>query len=696
MDRAAEQGGGGTSNEKAEDGFLWNVLISAAERKEQEGARVRDEQMGIIKAIAEVVKFMRKQAYALTENKSVDFVVLLAVIFSVVLVQIDTKEAPLFEPQIRQLIDYSLLGFFCLETGLKMFAYGVFSQSGASPKSLEFPKGKPAFISNTEEGGWNLIDIVVVGMMIFGALPPPIGMDVGGFKCVRIVRVVRPLQKQNQDVKTLLAALMTSFTSIMHVINLLMLLIFIFGLMGVNLFRGRFHFCNDESMLQGYEHCVGTNFGGRPDIPCVVSAPRPPSDLGDMSAVNCTDGIWNNTTSNSTVNCMNMTTDPGYSTWAPDMCKQDIGQFLGQEILVPRVWRVKRENFDNLYNALLLLLRLSSQDNFRPIFHSVMDIPKTNEYLCPGSNADATNGCPNAKTPFNKARQPVVNAVPENILFPITYIFLANVFVSQLVIGVLIDNIRRQAGTALYTEEQRIWNATRQTIERLSMKIKPPNLAGTQKVLYDFLNSDNYEIFITTIIIVNTLWMATEHEPHVQLYLDIAYIVGWFFIIIYVSETLAKLYVFQPLSIKIDDEKEWNEDDKAEKGKGMFAAYRVLWCHTHIRSPYFSDAWNTFDFVVVFFSVLDQLGAINFPVLKLLRVLRVLRLVRRVKTLQMMLVTLIKAIPSILAALLFLGIFIFIWAAVGSDASFFSQLKQGTVIDRTWNFRCICTRCAET
>ena len=538
-----------------------------------------------------------------------------------------------------------------------------------------------------------MIDIVVVGMMIFGALPPPIGMDVGGFKCVRIVRVVRPLQKQNQDVKTLLAALMTSFTSIMHVINLLMLLIFIFGLMGVNLFRGRFHFCNDESMLQGYEHCVGTNFGGRPDIPCVVSAPpsRPPSDLGDMSAVNCTGGIGFNTTSNSTFDCINttMTKDPGYSTWAPDMCEQDIGKFLGQEILVPRVWRVKRENFDNLYNALLLLLRLSSQDNFRPIFHSVMDIPKTNEYLCPGSNDDATNGCPNAKTPFNKARQPVVNAVPENILFPITYIFLANVFVSQLVIGVLIDNIRRQAGTALYTEEQRIWNATRQTIERLSMKIKPPNLAGSQKILYDFLNSDNYEIFITTIIIVNTLWMATEHEPHVQLYLDIALIVGWFFIIIYVSETFAKLYVFQPLSITFIEEKEWNDDDKAEmkeKG-GMFTAYRLKWRYTRIRSPYFSDAWNTFDFVVVFFSVLDQLKLINFPVLKLLRVLRVLRLVRRVKTLQMMLVTLIKAIPSILAALLFLGIFIFIWAAVGSDVSFFLQLKQGSVIDRTWNFR---------
>ena len=42
---------------------------------------------------------------------------------------------------------------------------------------------------------------------------------------------------------------------------------------------------------------------------------------------------------------------------------------------MPRVWSVKRENFDNLYQAAITLLRLSSQDSLRPIFHAVMDIP---------------------------------------------------------------------------------------------------------------------------------------------------------------------------------------------------------------------------------------------------------------------------------------------------------------------------------
>ena len=167
-------------------------------------------------------------------------------------------------------------------------------------------------------------------MMVLGALP--IGIDVGGFKCIRIVRVVRPLQKRNETVKNLMAALIASFSSIFHVINLLILLIFIFALMGVNLFRGRFFLCNDESILEGYEGCVGTNFGGLPNVPCIYR--------GEES-------------------------DPAF----PFMCEQDLGTFNAQQILVPRVWMKRKENFETIHTAALLLLRLSSQDDLRPIYH---------------------------------------------------------------------------------------------------------------------------------------------------------------------------------------------------------------------------------------------------------------------------------------------------------------------------------------
>ena len=174
-----------------------------------------------------------------------------------------------------------------------------------------------------------------------------------------------------------------------------------------------------------------------------------------------------------------------------------------------------------------------------------MDIPAVTDYLCPGSNEDATNGCADGGIPFTKSRQPRLDAMPENIIFPLTYVFIANIFISQLVIGVLIDNIRRQSGSALYTEEQRIWRATQITMNRLSLKLKPDVPKWTpRKVIYEVLESGGYEVFIMTIIILNTLWMATEHDPHSQTYVDISNVVNWFFIVIYVGETFAKLFAF--------------------------------------------------------------------------------------------------------------------------------------------------------
>ena len=35
-------------------------------------------------------------------------------------------------------------------------------------------------------------------------------------------------------------------------------------------------------------------------------------------------------------------------------------------------------------------------------------------------------------------------------------------------------------------------------------------------MIYEVLESERYEAFIMTVIILNTLWMATEHDPHTQ------------------------------------------------------------------------------------------------------------------------------------------------------------------------------------
>jgi len=118
---------------------------------------------------------------------------------------------------------------------------------------------------------------------------------------------------------------------------------------------------------------------------------------------------------------------------------------LRQKILTPRVWETPAENFENLASAAVSILRLLAMDNMTPIFHSVMDIPRNTDSVCP-DGSDGGHGCANDADPYTVTNQPRPNNGAANVLFPIVFIFIANAFLSQLVIGVLVDNIRRQVG----------------------------------------------------------------------------------------------------------------------------------------------------------------------------------------------------------------------------------------------------------
>ncbi len=154
---------------------------------------------------------------------------------------------------IRQAIDYSLLSFFATEVGAKMFAYGLLVPSGVSPRTVQFPEGKPAFFSNSEEGGWNALDAVFILIMLMDM--PFIPVSTGNFKVIRIVRIVRPMARNSSKVKTLLASLFASIKSILNVINLFALLVLIYGLLGVQLFKVWFIlFSKYFPIAQGHSH----------------------------------------------------------------------------------------------------------------------------------------------------------------------------------------------------------------------------------------------------------------------------------------------------------------------------------------------------------------------------------------------------------------------------------------------------------
>eukprot|EP00960_Hanusia_phi_P047852 758619-Hanusia_phi.AAC.2 len=641
-ERAAEEGISGREESKP----LWEVVIESAESMNVSHWQDMRGKNSFMQTLISLYNTLRLAVYDLVENRWFNLLVAAAIVMSVIILQIDPPNAPIFPDSVRHLIDVGFFTFFSFEILMRMMAFGLFHQAQPVKRTIEFPQGKPPFFSITEEGGWNTMDFVFILILIIDVFT---SASLGNFKTIRIIRVIRPLQSNVPIVKSLLAALFSSFTKIFHVLSLLGILSTIFGIIGLSLFQGRMNSCND-SAIPNFELCIGNNYGGLPKVHCNFMDPKRPNG---------------------------------------QLCSNPIGTFLNQNILVPRVWSSATENFENFGNACITLMRLVAADTLRPLFHAMMDIPRSTQNVCSdGSNGD--NGCPNGEPPYIVSDQPSEKTSGDaNVLFALTYIFIANAFVSQLVIGVLIDNIRRQTGTALYTEDQRKWYATGETMKmNLTLKLRPVkpvnefSFCGNFKVympgreqLYDILNSETYDSLMMLIIVLNTLWMATEHFPSDPTYKDLKVYLSIMFTVGYTVELVAKMYSFGVIT--------WlKEPPSSQNSRGKLR----FW------SPYFRDSWNCFDFCIVMLSLLDVSGLLNgLTFLRLLRVLRLFRLVRRVKTLQLMVQTLLGAIPSILSALFFLGIWIFLFASIGMDSSMFADVRFGTVIDSRWNFTSLYT-----
>ncbi len=459
--------------------------------------------------------------------------------------------------------------------------------------------------------------------------------------------------------------------------------------------QGRLHYCNDVGAA-GFSNCIGNVYGGFPYIPCPDSSNQNcilSSSLGTNSTFepkNSSDSFAGNTTLSSDRRLhdsetnvswdypANFSEQNGTDANATQICPQDIGFFLGQKVLVPRVWDVPPENFENFGSACITLLRLFATDNMRSIYHSIMDIPGTTDIIC-SDGSSAAVGCPNGATLYTVSSGPQINNMPQNILYGMTFIFIANAFISQLVIGVLIDNIRRQSGSALYTEAQRIWIATAKTLSRLTLKHNSQVPVWLpRRLVYEIVASQGYDTAIMIVVIFNTMWMATEHDPRSPVYVQLVVPVEMVFLAIYIIDLVLKMFAIGVLKFNLEHIVFKNKIQfpffsdpwKSFKNKIQFSFFSDAWnsFKNIIQFPFFSDPWNSFDFFIVLMSLIDlSLPTIDLSFFKLLRVLRVFKLVNKVKTLKIMITTLLGAVKSILAALLFLGIWLFIFAAIAND-----------------------------
>ncbi|XP_069051756.1 voltage-dependent P/Q-type calcium channel subunit alpha-1A isoform X3 [Lepisosteus oculatus] len=139
--------------------------------------------------------------------------------------------------------DYVFTGVFTFEMVIKMVDLGLVLHQGAYFRDL-----------------WNILDFIVVSgaLVAFAFTGSSKGKDINTIKSLRVLRVLRPLKtiKRLPKLKAVFDCVVNSLKNVLNILIVYMLFMFIFAVVAVQLFKGRFFYCTDES--KEFEHdCRG-------------------------------------------------------------------------------------------------------------------------------------------------------------------------------------------------------------------------------------------------------------------------------------------------------------------------------------------------------------------------------------------------------------------------------------------------------
>ena len=100
---------------------------------------------------------------------------------------------------------------------------------------------------------WNVLDFIVVVSALLSYLMQAVtssNTNLSFIKALRVLRVLRPLKAVNKipQLKSLINCLINSLFNVYNILLVYMLFHVIYACMGVQLFAGKFNYCNDKSV----------------------------------------------------------------------------------------------------------------------------------------------------------------------------------------------------------------------------------------------------------------------------------------------------------------------------------------------------------------------------------------------------------------------------------------------------------------
>ncbi|XP_055897179.1 voltage-dependent calcium channel type A subunit alpha-1-like isoform X2 [Biomphalaria glabrata] len=158
-------------------------------------------------------------------------------------------EDPVFEESYKNKIlnyfDFVFTGVFTIELVLKAVDLGIILHPGSYIRDL-----------------WNILDAtVVICALVAFVFNDSAGKNLNTIKSLRVLRVLRPLKTINRvpKLKAVFDCVVNSLKNVSNILIVYILFQFIFAVIAVQLFKGRFFYCTDESKSTR-EECQGQFF----------------------------------------------------------------------------------------------------------------------------------------------------------------------------------------------------------------------------------------------------------------------------------------------------------------------------------------------------------------------------------------------------------------------------------------------------
>nr|QQY02566.1 voltage-dependent L-type calcium channel subunit alpha-1F [Cryptocotyle lingua] len=168
-----------------------------------------------------------------------NIVLVCILVSSILLAAEDPLDSQSHRNKILNMFDYFFTSVFTVEITLKMISYGFILHEGAFCRSA-----------------FNLLDLIVVCVALVSFVLP--SQTISAVKILRVLRVLRPLRAINRakGLKHVVQCMVIAVKSIGNIVLVTFLLEFMFGVIGVQLFKGKFWFCTDISKRTADE-CKG-------------------------------------------------------------------------------------------------------------------------------------------------------------------------------------------------------------------------------------------------------------------------------------------------------------------------------------------------------------------------------------------------------------------------------------------------------